>query len=56
MSKCAMNFAPPANLAGIARNAIVETRAEREQTIAIVHRIVRKGGAVHAQHAHGTGD
>ena len=39
-------------LARITGNAIIEARAHRDQEIAIVHRVVGKGGAVHAQHAH----
>src|SRR5271156_1297350 len=36
----------------IAGDTIVEARAKRQQAIAIVHRVVGKGGAMHAQHAH----
>ena len=36
----------------IARHSVIEARAEGQQTIAIFDRVVGKGGAVHAQHAH----
>ncbi len=39
----------------IAGDTIVEARAERQQAIAIVDRVVGKGGAVHAEHAHRQG-
>ena len=34
------------------RDAVVEARAERDQEIAVVDRVVREGRAVHAEHAH----
>jgi hypothetical protein len=38
---------------GTAGHAIVEARADGNQEIAVVDRIVRERGAVHAQHAQG---
>ena len=40
-------------LRGIAGDAIVETRADGDQEVAVVHRVVGERLAVHAQHAHG---
>ena len=52
MSKCAMNFAPRRKSLGVAGDPVVEARADREQEITVVDRIVRECGAVHPEHAH----
>ena len=36
----------------VAGHAIIEARADRNQKIAVIDRIVGKRGAVHAEHAH----
>ena len=52
ISKCAMNLALRGELRRIAGDAVVEARAEREQAIAVIDRIVGECRAVHAEHAH----
>ena len=52
MSKCAMDFALRRELGRIAGHAVVEARAQRDQEVAIVDRVVGERRAVHAEHAH----
>ena len=49
-ARCAR--AARANLLRIAGHAVVEARTDRDQEIAVLDRVVRERGAVHAEHAH----
>ena len=46
-----MRCALGANLRGIAGDAVVEARADRDQEVAVLDRVVGVRGAVHAEHA-----
>ena len=37
----------------LAGDAVVEARADGDEQVALVHRVVGRDGAVHAEHAHG---
>jgi hypothetical protein len=52
MSRCTILVAWAANLFRVAGDAVVEARAEAEQQVALVHRPVAVGGAVHAEPLH----
>ena len=52
MSICAMRLRVRRELRRLAGDAIVEARAERDQEVAIVDRVVGERRAVHAEHAH----
>ena len=52
MSMCAMRLRVRRELRRLAGDAVVEARAERDQEVAVLDRVVGERRAVHAEHAH----